>query len=281
MNVTAFPLKDQSGHVYNVVISYTDMTESYLVQQQLTQIDKLKSIGTLTSGVAHDFNNILGAIVPNADLIIHMATNDEEVRKKAQAIKTASKRAAALTQQLVSFSRETHGDKRALDLNNCVREAVELIGNAIPKNVSIDFEPAHSLKPVIADPLQMQQVLINLIINASDATPNGGIIEIRTGEEYLRNRTTFGGNIIPPGWYSLLSVKDRGVGIPKELVDRVFDPFFTTKEKGRGTGLGLSVVHGIVKSHRGLINISTEQDKGTLFDVYLPAATGDDSDDKL
>lgn len=272
VNVTAYPLKNRSGSVYNVVVSYTDITESYLVQQQLSQIDKLQSIGTLTSGIAHDFNNILGAIVPNADLIIHSAGKSEIIKKKAMAIKTASKRAAALTQQLVSFARETQSDIRTLDMNNCVREAIELIGNAIPKNVSIDFEPDREKLVTRADPLQMQQVLINLIINASDAIPKGGIITIKTHMKQLRSRTTFGGNIIPPGNYVLLSVVDEGIGIPRDVVERVFDPFFTTKEKGRGTGLGLSVVHGIVKSHKGLITISTERNKGTRFDVYLPEA---------
>lgn len=278
VNLTAYPLKDQMGRVHNVVISYTDMTESDLLQQHLAQLDKLQSIGTLTSGIAHDFNNILGAIVPNADLIVTLAGENEQIRKKAMAIKTASKRAAALTQQLVSFARETRGDRRRLDLNACVREAVELISNAVPRNVTIEFEESVNLPPIVADPLQMQQVLINLIINASDALPAGGSIMVRTEAVELETRTSFGGNIIPPGEYVRLSVIDEGIGIPVELVERVFDPFFTTKEKGRGTGLGLSVVHGIVKSHRGLINISTSPGVGTRFDVHLPALdTSDES----
>jgi signal transduction histidine kinase len=270
VQVNTYPLRNQLGDVFNVVVSYTDITESYLVEQQLAQIDKLQSIGTLTSGIAHDFNNLLGAIVPNADLIVTMTDESDFINRKAKVIKTAAKRAASLTQQLVSFARESQGDRKPLEINQSVQEAVELIGNAVPKNVSIDFEPGPDLPAVMADPLHMQQVLINLIINASDANYRGGVITIRTEQMEQRERTTFGGNIIPPGQYIKVSVGDEGPGIPPELVERVFDPFFTTKEKGQGTGLGLSVVYGIVKNHKGFITIDTTPGKGSTFSVHLP-----------
>jgi signal transduction histidine kinase len=270
-DITAYPLRDSLGNVFNIVVSFNDVTEDHLVEQQLAQVDKMQSIGTLTSGIAHDFNNILGAIVPNADLISRMAGDNEKIYKKAISIKTAAKRASSLTQQLLSFARLSEGDRQVLDINTCVLEAVELISNAIPKNISLDMETSYNLPMVKVDPLQMQQVLINLIINAGDAMPDGGLIMIKTEVQFLKKRSTFGGNIIPTGKYVRLSVTDEGEGIPPEVMQRVFDPFFTTKEKGRGTGLGLSVVHGIIKSHKGMINISVNGNKGTQFEVLLPS----------
>jgi len=274
VNVTAYPLSPEGGLPSHVVVSYSDVTEAYLIEQQLVQIQKLQSIGTLASSIAHDFNNILGAIVPNAEMILAKAEDGGETARRAITIKSAAKRAASLTGQLMSFARESRGDRKPLDLNAAVREAIELIGNAIPKQVSLDFEPDDAMPPVLADPLQVQQVLINLIINASDAVPRGGMIAIRTEPYRLQQRTTFGGNLVAPGPYARLSVADDGVGIPPEVVERVFDPFFTTKEKGRGTGLGMSVVHGIVKNHNGFVQIDSSVGRGTEVSVYLPVRRG-------
>lgn len=278
VSASAFPVQLSEEGVTHVVVSYRDITETHLIEQQLSQLQKLQSIHTLASGIAHDFNNILGAIVPSADLILSKAEPQSLISKKAAAIKTAAKRAATLIGKLMSFARESRGDKWPTDVNAGVKESIELISNALPKNVSLDYEPGEGLPQVLADPLQIQQVLINLIINASDASPHGGMITVCTELHKLTQRTTFGGNLIPLGEYVSLSVIDEGIGMPKEIVDRVFDPFFTTKDKGRGTGLGLSIVYGIVKNHNGFIHIDSQAGKGTRFDVYLPAVEGSNSE---
>lgn len=230
----------------------------------------MQSIATLASGIAHDFNNILGAIVPNADFIEHMAEGQPNIQKKANTIKKAAKRAASLTQQLLSYSRESKAVRQKLSMHSCVTEAVNLISNAIPKSVSIFYEPCLEELTIEADPLQMQQVLINLLINASDASPKGGSITIKIMKTILDHKRTFGGNIIDPGEFVCLSVVDQGSGMEKELFEKVFNPFFTTKDKGRGTGLGLSVVHGIIKAHRGYVEIASKVGTGTRFHVHFP-----------
>jgi PAS domain S-box-containing protein len=270
VSVSAYPIQIGEEGISHVVVAYHDVTENHIIEQQLSQLQKLQSIDTLASGIAHDFNNILGAIIPNADLIMTHAKNDTTISRRASTIKSAAKKAASLIGQLMSFARESRGEKRAIDLNNNIRESLELISNALPKNVNIEFRPSEALPQIRADALQIQQVLINLIINASDASPGGGQITISTDVYGLSQRTTFGGNLIAPGLYARLSVEDEGVGMPPDIIGRVFDPFFTTKEKGRGTGLGLSIVYGIVKNHNGFIFIESQVGKGSRFDVYLP-----------
>jgi len=186
----------------------------------------------------------------------------------------AAQRAAALTSQLVSFARETRGDKKPIEPEATVLEALELLSTAVPKKVIINLEAEKELPMMIADPLQVQQVVMNLIINASDASPRGGTITIRIAPYQLQERETFGGGIIPPGQFVMISVSDEGTGIPPEVMERVFDPFFTTKEKGKGTGLGLSVVHGIVKNHGGFIRIDSRIGVGSRFETYFPAERG-------
>jgi len=269
--VAAYPLRLEENRISHVVVSYTDITESYLIEQQISQLHKLQSIHTLAGGIAHDFNNILAAIVPSAEMIIAGADNPELVERKAKTIKTAAKRAASLTSQLLSFARESRGDKKLTDLNEAVVEAMELINNVVPKKIVVTLKQDESLPMITADPLQVQQVVINLMINACDASPRGGSITIKTFAHRLRERVTFGGKIIPQGPYAGLSVEDEGMGMPQEVIQRVFDPFFTTKEKGKGTGLGLSVVHGIVKNHGGYIRIKSRVGKGARFEVYFPA----------
>lgn len=271
--VAAYPLRLEENRISHVVVSYTDITENYLIEQQISQLHKLQSIHTLAGGIAHDFNNILAAIVPSAEMIIAGAEDQELVARKAKTIKTAAKRAAALTSQLLSFARESRGDKKPTDLNDSVDEAMELINNVVPKKIVVSLKKDESIPMITADPLQVQQVVINLIINACDASPHGGTITIKTLAYRLKERVTFGGKIIPLGLYAGLSVVDEGMGMSHEVIQRVFDPFFTTKEKGKGTGLGLSVVHGIVKNHGGFIRIRSSVGKGTRFEVYFPAHT--------
>lgn len=271
MEVVAFPLSKSIRGTSSVIVSYIDVTESHLNQQQLAQTDKLRSIGTLASGIAHDFNNILGAIVPNADFIMSQSPADSLLFKKARTIKSASKRASELMRQLMTYARQSRLNKQPMAVNICVSEAMELIRNAVPKSVNIVFERGlEDNVEIMADPLQMQQLLINLIINASDAQPDGGFVGVSTRHHELNQRTTFGGNILDIGAYVCISVEDNGHGMSQAVKERIFDPFFTTKEKGRGTGLGLSVVHGIVKNHRGYIDIQSIENSGTTFSVFLP-----------
>ena len=270
VNLKMYPLADRAGNIFNVIVIFIDITESFMLNQHVSQLDKMQSIATLASGIAHDFNNILGAIVPNADFINQMAEGQPHIQKKAQTIKQAAKRAASLTQQLLSYSRESKAVRKELSVHACVSEAVNLISNAIPKTISIFYEPSLEDISVHADPLQMQQVLINLLINASDASPKGGDITVKVSKKNLDHKVSFGGNIIEPGEFACLSVTDQGTGMEQELIEKVFNPFFTTKDKGRGTGLGLSVVHGIIKAHRGFVEIFSRLGTGTRFDVHFP-----------
>jgi len=273
LEVSAFPLIKTSTRPTSVIITYTDITDAFITQQQLAQTEKLRSIGTLTSGIAHDFNNILGAIVPNADFIMSMSQEGDTIHRKAKAIKTASKRASELMKQLMTYARASKQAKSVVPLNSSVREAVELISNAVPRNISLNLEAEVGVDlKVMADPLQLHQVLINLIINAADAQPQGGEIVVRTKVYRVQHRISFGGNIITHGSFARIDVEDQGSGMPHEVVERIFDPFFTTKDKGRGTGLGLSVVHGIVKNHQGFIDVQSEEKKGTTVSVFFPIA---------
>jgi PAS domain S-box-containing protein len=269
LSVSAYPLRLEENRISHAVVSYTDITENYLIEQQISQLHKLQSIHTLASGIAHDFNNILAAIVPSAEMILARINEKEMVERKAKTIMTAARRAAALTSQLLSFARESRGDKKMVGLNESVEEAMELIDNVVPKKIVLAFKPDKGIPKIAADTLQLQQVVINLIINACDASPRGGTITIKTFEETLRERVTFGGKIITQGRFVGLSVDDEGVGMPPEVVQRVFDPFFTTKEKG--TGLGLSVSYRIVQEHGGDIAVETRKGEGSTFTVLLPA----------
>ena len=244
------------------------------LQQQLIQAQKLEALGRLAAGITHDFNNILEVIHGSADLL-RSETDDSspQARARIQLILQAVGRGSDLTRQLLAFSRRQTLVLRPVDLNVVVRESAAFLQGLAGAQFTIQLQLDPELWTVMADATQLAQVLMNLCMNARDAMPSGGVLEIQTGN------LTIGGDIIErlaesnPGPHVLLRVRDFGSGIPQDVQDQMFEPFFTTKSDSQGTGLGLSMVYGIVKQSGGFIDVTSEMGKGTTFYVYLPRTT--------
>jgi len=246
-----------------------DITEQRDLERQLQQAMKMEAIGTLAGGIAHDFNNLLMAIEGNVSLLLYDLACDHAHYQFLKNIQQHVKSGAQLTASLLGYARKGRYEIKSLDLNDLVRETAEaFIRTRKQLTLELDLDP--KLKPVKADRSQMTQTLLNLFINAADAMPGGGRLTVETRNRIHRQMK--GGPYRPwPGRYVKLSVKDNGVGMTPELMDRIFDPFFTTKEMGRGTGLGLASVYGIVKGHEGYIEVESTPQKGSEFHIYLPA----------
>jgi signal transduction histidine kinase len=252
------PVRDENGTIINYVAVKRDVTRELELQQQLAQAQKMEAIGRLAGGVAHDFNNLLQALISHVQLLRSRSNDPEKVEASSREMEQLIGHGASLTRQLLLFSRRETVKPERLDLNEQVREASKMLQRVVKDNIALRIELAPQHLHIDADRGQLDQVLMNLVVNASDAMPDGGQITIRTG---ATNRTRV--------W---LSVKDTGVGIPEEIRERIFEPFFTTKGAGKGTGLGLSVVHGIVTRHGGQIEVESELGRGATFRVSLPAA---------
>jgi two-component system, cell cycle sensor histidine kinase and response regulator CckA len=261
---------DASGRVVRVVGFVSDITERRALESQLRQAQKMEAIGRLAGGVAHDFNNLLTIINGYSAMQIGRTDPADPVHHEAEQIKAAADRAAALTQQLLAFSRQQVLQPRRLNLNDIVRNVDGMLRRLIGEHVEILTALAPDLGTVKVDPGQVDQVLMNLVVNARDAMPNGGKVTIQTenvelDENYARNR-----EYVNPGPHVLLAVSDSGTGMDPETQARMFEPFFTTKEPGKGTGLGLPMVYGIVKQSGGSIEVYTELNHGTSIKIYLP-----------
>jgi two-component system cell cycle sensor histidine kinase/response regulator CckA len=247
-----------------------DITARRELEQQLRQMQKIEAIGRLAGGVAHDFNNILMAISSYAELLDRKVT-DEAARRYAGEIVRATERGSSLTEGLLTFSRKQVLSPKVLDLNPLIEEQISMLKRLIPETIELEFIAASEIGRVKADPSQVQQVLMNLIINARDAMPNGGRLVIETGTAELDGVDLPQGSQTPPGSYVMIAVSDNGCGMSAETKSHIFEPFFTTKEQGKGTGLGLAIVFGIVKQSGGQIFVQSELDMGTTFKVYFPS----------
>jgi len=240
-------------------------------EEQLQQASKLEAVGRLAGGVAHDFNNLLGVILGSSELLLEDLRADDPRGRYVEAITTASKRAVSLTKQLLTFSRKQVSSTLVFDLNSIVRETGRMLPRIIGEHIEIGIILSEQQAPVLADPTQLQQVLMNLAANARDAMPEGGKLTI----EVANWESKQGGGEpadVAPGQYVTLTVSDTGAGMSPESQSSAFDPFFTTKEIGKGTGLGLSTVYGIVKESGGSILLNSERGEGTTFRIYLPRA---------
>jgi len=240
-------------------------------EEQLQQASKLEALGRLAGGVAHDFNNLLGVILGSSDLLLDDLGANDPRRGYAESITAASKRAASLTKQLLTFSRKQVSSLLVFDLNSIVRETGRMLPRVIGEHIEIGIVLPLEQAPVLADPTQIQQVLMNLAANARDTMPEGGKLTIEVANHEMKQG---GGEPadVTPGHYVTLTVSDTGAGMHPEIQRRAFDPFFTTKGPGKGTGLGLSTVYGIVKESGGSILLNSEQGQGTTFRIYLPRA---------
>jgi signal transduction histidine kinase/CheY-like chemotaxis protein len=247
-----------------------DITEQKRLETQLQHAQKMEAVGTLAGGVAHDFNNVLQAIKGYAELLLLDKEEDAPGYPELQEISRAAGRGGELIRQLLTFSRKVETRKRPLNLNHEVGVVRRLLERTIPKMIEIELRLADTVRIVNADPAQIEQVLMNLAVNARDAMPEGGKLVIETKNVVLDEAycTTQPG--AKPGEYVFVSISDTGCGMDKETLEHIFEPFYTTKGVGEGTGLGLAMVYGIVKHHGGYINCRTEPGEGTSFEIYFP-----------
>ena len=246
-------------------------SEKKQLELQLRQSQKMEAIGTLAGGMAHDFNNTLGIIIGNTELAIRTTQKDSPTRQYLNNIITASCRAEEMVSRLLSFSRITDAEKKPIDLISSVNESLKLLRSSLPSDIEIRKNFPESKLVIMGDPTQINQVMVNLCTNAAHAmNGSGGVIELNITTKVIGIDPITSFSDLPQGPYAELTISDTGHGIPNDVIKRVFDPYFTTKEPGKGTGMGLSVVHGIVKSHGGIIKVDSRVGSGSVFTVYVP-----------
>ncbi|MEK7234723.1 MAG: PAS domain-containing protein [Elusimicrobiota bacterium] len=275
--LTIAPVREASGRISHYVAAHHDLTERHKAESQLRQAQKMESVGRLAGGVAHDFNNVLTTILGYSSFLLQNLKPDDPNRADVQEIKVGGERAAALTQQLLLFSRKQVVLPQRLDITGVVKQIKNMLGKLIGEDISLLFLPHDKPLEVNADKGQLEQVLMNLVVNARDAMPQGGRIVIETAPITLEKARIHRHGVVPPGSYVLLSVGDTGGGMSPEVQAHLFEPFFTTKEPGKGTGLGLSVIYGIVEQSGGFVEVDSEPGRGTAFKLYLPQASEGDA----
>jgi PAS domain S-box-containing protein len=275
-------LRDATGHVVGTLGVLKDIGERRHLEEQLRQAQKMEAIGRLAGGIAHDFNNLLTVIAGRAQLILSRLRPEEPIHRDATLVRTTADRAAALTQQLLAFSRKQVLQPQVLNLNAVVSAMEPMLGRLIGEDIDLAVIPTEGLGRVKADPGQIEQVIVNLVVNSRDAMPQGGRLTVETADVELDAAYASRHSSVLPGPYVMLAVSDTGEGMDERTRSRVFEPFFTTKGPGKGTGLGLATVYGIVKQSGGDIHLYSEPGRGTTFKIYLPrvaevAAEADDT----
>jgi PAS domain S-box-containing protein len=264
------PLRDGEGAIQGVIGVALDITERERLTDQLRQSQKMQAVGELAGGVAHDFNNLLMVIKGHSQLLLDRIPESSPLRLSVEQVEKAADRAAALTRQLLAFSRKQVLQARVMDLNDTVAGMIRMFSRVIGENIQMAFVPGSILGRVKADPGQIEQVLLNLVVNARDAMPDGGRLTIETSNVELDSGYAATHTSFEPGLYVMLTVTDTGCGMDAQTQARMFEPFFTTKGPGKGTGLGLSTVYGVVKQSGGYIYVYSETGRGTTFKIYLP-----------
>lgn len=242
------------------------------LEEQVRQAQKMESLGLLVSGITHEFNNLLTGITGYAQLGLSRVKQGDPLHRPLTRICETVQRATAITNQLLAFSRQQTLDPHQINLNEVITHLLDFLSKMILGNIEIEFIPEQNAKEIMGDTVQIEQVLMNLCINASDAMPDGGKILLRTQNIQVNKKDAESLVGIQPGWFVQLSVADRGMGMDEQTQARVFEPFFTTKEPGKGTGLGLPVVHGIIAQHHGFITIESQKGRGTTFNLSFPVA---------
>ncbi|MFW6237266.1 MAG: PAS domain S-box protein, partial [Desulfosudaceae bacterium] len=279
IRLSAAPIRNDRGEIVGVMAAAEDISEQERLSAQLSQAQKLESVGRLAGGVAHDYNNMLNVIIGYTELARDKLAPDDPLQEDLQEISDAARRSAEITRQLLAFARRQTIAPRILDLNETVENMLKMLRRLIGEDVDLSWEPGPALWPVKMDPAQVDQILANLLINARDAITGIGRITIETAnvrldENYCADRPGF-----VPGDYVMLAVSDDGCGMDKKTRDNLFEPFFTTKGVGSGTGLGLSTVYGIVRQNNGFINVYSEPGQGATFKIYLPRHAGEKIED--
>ncbi len=265
-------ITDEHGQPQFIGVSAIDITEHKRLEEQLMQTHKLEAIGKLAGGIAHDFNNYLTGILGYSNLLLEKCGHDKKTANAAQTIVKAAQQASELTKQLLGFARKGKKQNIPVNLHDTLNDVIRLVFRTSHKNIRISQNYSSEPVYVMGDPVQLQQVFLNLIINAKDAMPDGGDLKIIVDKKKLSSTYCQSHSDIKPGIYAMVSIKDTGHGIPDELKEVVFEPFFTTKQKGEGSGMGLAVVYGIVKNHSGSIVMESKEGYGTTFTVYMPSS---------
>ncbi|MCP3871812.1 MAG: PAS domain-containing protein [Desulfobacteraceae bacterium] len=261
---------DESGNPTRLIGAHQNINLSKQLEQQLNQSQKMESIGTLAGGIAHDFNNILFPIVGHSEMLLEDIPDNSPFRGSLNEIYAGAIRAKELVKQILTFSRQENAELKLMKMQPVIKEALKLIRHTIPTTIEIRQDIQTDCGPIKADPTQIHQIIMNLSTNAYHAMEEtGGELNIKLKEVELEEPDLFNPDIKPLK-YARLSISDTGKGMDKDTIKKIFDPFFTTKEAGKGTGMGLSVVHGIVKSMNGTIKVDSRSDKGTEFHIYLP-----------
>jgi len=277
---TISPVRDASGKIVNFVAVKRDITEHLELSKQLLQAQKMEAVGTLAGGVAHDFNNVLQVALGYSELILGDEGLPQLYRADLQKINESSRRGADLVRRLLTFSRKTEVKPLPLNLNRRIIEVRKMLERTIPKMIDIQLFLDEEPTTINADPTQVDQILMNLAVNARDAMPEGGKLVFETENVVLDEEYALSHLNAKPGHYVLLSIGDTGTGMDKDTLDHIFEPFYTTKETGKGTGLGLAMVYGIVQQHGGHIRCYSEPGEGTAFKIYFPALVSDEEPEK-
>jgi PAS domain S-box-containing protein len=263
-------LRDKEGYPKSVLAINTDVTEKRKIEVQFMRAQRMESLGILAGGIAHDLNNILTPIMLSIDMLKNMA-GDPHAKSILETIEMSARRGSDIVQQVLSFARGMEGQRIVIQPKYLLKDIEHIVTDTFPNDIRLKLSLPHDTWTILGDPTQVQQILLNLCVNARDAMPNGGILSIkaencRTDEHYVAMNKQ-----AKPGSYVAISVTDVGIGISRDIIDKIFEPFFTTKEVGKGTGLGLSSVKALVKNHDGFINVYSEPGRGTTFKIYLPA----------
>jgi PAS domain S-box-containing protein len=265
-------MRDQDGQPKSILTVNTDITEKKLLESQFLRAQRLESVGTLAGGIAHDLNNILTPILTAAQLLQLKYSNiDERSQQMFKTIEANAKRGAALVKQVLHFTRGVEGKRTIVQVNHLFSEIKQIVEETFPKSIELSTNIKPDLWAVIGDATNLHQVIMNLVVNARDAMPNGGTLSISAANIFIDQQYARMNLDACVGPYIAITVADTGIGMPAEILDRIFEPFFTTKDIGKGTGLGLSTVRGIIKGFGGFVNVSSQVSKGTEFKVFLPA----------
>ena len=270
VSISASRYNDHEGKAAGMLVMLRDISEQKKLEAQLSQANKMEAIGTLAGGIAHDFNNILQAISGYAQLLLMQKTSDHPDTRKLEAIERSARRASELTERLLIFGRKVESRLRPVDLNHELEQVCHLLKRTIPKMIQIQLDLAGDLSLINGDPVQLEQVAMNIAVNARDAMPEGGSLLFRTRNASLGRDESRLHPGLHPGAYVLLEISDTGHGMNTDILEHIYEPFFTTKGMGEGTGLGLAMVYGIVKNHGGAIACNSREGGGTVFTVYFP-----------
>lgn len=281
LEIRAMPRYDENNEFAGLIHVARDITdikktveENKKLKEQFLQVQKMESLGRLAGGIAHDFNNLIFVITGYSALALKELNKAGTLRDHIIAIHEAGEKASALTNKLLAFSRKQVLEMKIINLNTTIENSIKMLRRLIPADVTLRFNPHTQVQKVLADRFQLEQVLLNLAVNARDAMPNGGNLVIETSDEIIEESSE-DYELINAGAYIILSVKDTGIGMRKEVQNKIFEPFYSTKSHGKGTGMGLATVYGIIKQHKGFILVNSELGKGTEFKIYLPKAEGE------